>query len=443
VFRTALDALSRFLARVERGRLLVYAAARMGERIRRVAIVGGGPSGAALAAYLRRAGIGAAFFARAKRPPIIVGESLVPAVIPFLKDLGIEDEVAAYSVYKPGATFSFHPVMQLSFRFSDRRGAKTPYAYNVPRDLFDASIAGAAERLGAVRIDQSARFERDGDSDRVRLAPESLEAATQALGGAPQYLVDATGRARTVAHLLDLPTVEGPRKDTALHAHCTGVKTVLPGNVHSDRLERGWAWRIPLPGKVSVGIVTPTEHIARFGNTIEEQYDNFLRTDECARQWAEKAERVTPVVKYTNYQMRAVRAVGPGWALCGDAFGFIDPVLSSGTLLAFDGGQSLAIAIKDGSARALSRYESRAARNLDDWFRIVDAYYSGRLFTLFKVGEWVRHTWLGKATDWHFRKHLPRVFTGEATDSRYSMRVVDFMLKYGLAGNDPDEFAVR
>jgi hypothetical protein len=415
----------------------------MGDRIRRVAIVGGGPSGAALGAYLVRAGIRAAFFTRGKRPPIIVGESLVPAVVPFLRELGIEDEVAAYSMYKPGATFVFHPIMQLSFRFADRRGAKTPYSYNVPRDLFDASIAAAAERAGAVRIAESARLERDSDSDKIRFAPESLELARSALGGEPDLIVDCTGRARTVARLLDIPTVEGPRKDTALHAHCTGVPTVLPGNVHSDRLERGWSWRIPLPGRVSVGIVTPSEHIARFGNTAEEQYDNFLRKDECAKLWGEKAERVTPVVRYTNYQLRAVRGVGPGWALCGDALGFIDPVLSSGMLLSLDGARTLAAAIRDGSQSAFAKYQARAIRNLDDWSRIVDAYYSGRLFTLFKVGEYVRHTWLGKMTDWHFRKHLPRVFTGEATDSRYSMRVVDFMLKYGLAGNDPAEFAVR
>jgi flavin-dependent dehydrogenase len=414
----------------------------MGERIRRVAIVGGGPSGAALAAYLRRDGVSVAFFTRGKRPPIIVGESLVPAVIPFLRDLGIEDEVATYSTYKPGATFTFHPVAQMSFRFADSRGARTPYSYNVPRDQFDASVVAAAERAGAIKLEEGARFERVG-SDGVRLAPEALASARNALGGEPDLVVDATGRARTVARLLDIPTVEGPRKDTALHAHCTGVGTVQPFNVHSDRLERGWAWRIPLPGRVSVGIVTPQDHIAQFGASIEEQYDNFLRKDECARVWGEKAERVSPVVRYTNYQLRATRAVGPGWALLSDAFGFIDPVLSSGTLLAFDGAKSLAMAIKDGSSRAFTQYEKRSIRNLDDWARIVDAYYSGRLFTLFKVGEYVKNTLLGRMTDWHFRKHMPRVFTGEATDSRYSMIVVDFMLKYGLAGNDPAEFSIR
>jgi len=404
--------------------------------------VGNGPAGSALAAYLRRAGLGVALFARGKRPPIIVGESLVPAIVPFLRDLGIEDEVAAYSMYKPGATFTFHPMPPVSFRFADRRGAQTPYSYNVPRDRLDASLAAAAERAGALRIDHSAALLR-GARDRVELAPEAAALARTALGGEPELVVDATGRARTLARLLELPTREGPRKDAALHAHCTGIPTVLPGNVHSDRLERGWAWRIPLPGRVSVGLVVPAEHAARYGNSAEEQFDTILCKDESAQQWGDKAERVTPVVRYTNYQLRATRGTGENWALVGDSLGFIDPVLSSGMLLCMDGARSLAKATADGSPRAFRRYEARAFRNLDDWARIVDAYYSGRLFTLFKVGEYVRHTWLGRMTDWHFRKHLPRVFTGEATDSRYSMSVVDFMLKYGLAGNDPAEFAVR
>jgi flavin-dependent dehydrogenase len=327
--------------------------------------------------------------------------------------------------------------------FAEARGARTPYAYNVPRDRFDATLIAAAERAGAVRIDASARIERDPDGARIRLAGEADELARQALGGAPDLIVDATGRARTVARLLDLATVEGPRKDTALHAHCTGVPLVLPGNVHSDRLERGWSWRIPLPGRVSVGVVIPSEHIAGFGNSAEEQFDSFLRRDECARQWGEKAERITPVVRYTNYQLRATRGAGANWALVGDAFGFIDPVLSSGLLITFDGARSLADAIIAGTPRAFKRFETRVIRNLDDWTRIVDAYYSGRLFTLFKVGEYMKNSFVGKRMDFHFRKHIPRVFTGEATDSRYSMGMVDFMLHYGLAGNDPDEFAVR
>jgi len=413
------------------------------ERIRRVAIVGSGPTGSALATWLRRGGAEVALFTRGKRPPIIIGESLVPAVIPFLRDLGVEDEVAKYSMYKPGATFVFHPIAELSFRFAENRAAKTPYAYNVPRDLFDQTLLDNAVRAGAKRIDHSVRIERVPDSDRICFDAETQALAVQALGGAPDFIVDATGRVRTVARLMELATREGARKDVALHAHCTGVELVMPGNVHSERMTRGWGWRIPLPGRVSVGFVIPGDHLAAFGNTAEEQFDNFICSDECARRWGAKAERVTPVVRYSNYQLRATRGAGDGWALVGDAFGFIDPVLSSGLLIGLDGAKNLARAILSGRPAQMRKYQSRAIRLLDDWTRIVDAYYSGRLFTLFQVGKYVQNTRFGKMVDFHFRKHMPRVFTGEASDSRYSMAVVDFMLKYGLAGNDPEEFRVR
>ncbi len=411
--------------------------------IRRVAIVGSGPSGAALATWLARAGVEVALFTRGKRPPIIIGESLVPAVIPFLRDLGVEDEVAKYSMYKPGATFVFHPIAEMSFRFAESRAAKTPYAYNVPRDRFDQTLLDNALRAGAKRIDHSVQLERVSGSDRVRFGAETQALAVQALGGAPDFIVDATGRLRAAARLLELPTREGPRKDVALHAHCTGVELVMPGNVHSERMTRGWGWRIPLPGRVSVGFVIPADHLASFGSSAEEQFDNFICRDESARRWGAKAERVTPVVRYSNYQLRATRGSGDGWALVGDAFGFVDPVLSSGLLVGLDGAKTLARAITNGSPAAFRRYEARTMRILDDWTRIVDAYYSGRLFTLFRVGQYVQNTWFGRMVDFHFRKHMPRVFTGEASDSRYSMAMVDFMLKYGLAGNDPSEFEIR
>ena len=77
-----------------------------GGRPRRVAILGGGPAGAMLGFELARAGVSVGMFAPDNRPPLLVGESLVPAVIPYLRRLGIEDEVRGYSVLKPGATFT-------------------------------------------------------------------------------------------------------------------------------------------------------------------------------------------------------------------------------------------------------------------------------------------------------------------------------------------------
>ena len=82
-------------------------------------------------------------------------------------------------------------------------------------------------------------------------------------------------------------------------------------------------------------------------------------------------------------------------------------------------------------------------RTLRIWQRVVDYYYDGRLFTLFQVGEYVRQTFLGKLTNKHMETHLPRIFTGEATTSRYNSALLNFMIEYSIRGNDPREFEVR
>jgi flavin-dependent dehydrogenase len=408
---------------------------------RSIAIVGGGPAGSALAAFLRTDGVEVTLFTHGKRPPIVVGESLVPACIPYLQRLGIEDEVAGWSVWKGGATFLFGRDSGVSVRFDEVRGAKTTYSYNVPRDRFDAACLEAARASGATVVDHAAAIERDGVSDRLRLSNDALDAAGRTTQ--PDFIVDAGGRRRIVPRLLAIPTRDGLRRDTALHAHFEGIEVEIPGNVHTDRLEHGWLWRIPLQGRVSMGAVVGTPFIRKFGDTPEEQFDNFLASDPVIRDYAAAARRVTPVVRYTNYQSVAERGVGANWALVGDSFGFVDPVFSSGTLLAFQGADWLAAALQAGTPDALAAYERRVAHHLACWRRVIEWYYDGRILTLFKVGDYVRSTWAGRLVDFHFRKHMPRIFTGENATHPYSQRLIQVMVKYGLAGNDPEALRIH
>jgi flavin-dependent dehydrogenase len=423
-----------------------------GTQTRSVAVVGGGPVGSAVATHLAKAGVRVALFQRGKRPPIIVGESLVPAIVPFLRRLGVEEEVASYSIYKPGASFTFTTERNQSFRFDEVRGGKTHYSYNVPRDAFDATLLQAAAKAGVHIFETGARLERVGATEEIRLSEETLAATGGFLTEQPDFIIDASGRARVLANMLEIRSISGPRRDTALHAHLEGVPLLVEGNVHTDRLERGWCWRIPLPGKVSIGLVCPSEHLRRYGDSPAEQFDALIEQDPVTRKWSADAKRVTDVVKYTNYQLRSTRGHGPrskdggrpGWAMVGDSLGFVDPVFSSGLLIGMESAEALANALLSGggSERALQRYEREAMHSLATWQKLVDYFYDGRLFTLFQVGEVVRQTWFGRLLDFHFAKHMPRIFTGEGTTSRYSQALLDFMIRRGLAGNDPRELEV-
>ncbi len=413
--------------------------------VRDVVILGGGPVGASLATYLARAGVHVVLFHKAKRPPIIVGESLVPAIVPYLRKLGVEDEVASFSIYKPGATFVFNSERNQSFRFDEALGAKVTYSYNTPRDRFDRVILEAARKAGATVIEGTAHVERVEGTDRLRLADKTMELAGGALTRQPDWIIDATGRSRTVGDLMGIDYVEGPRKDAALHAHMEGVPLLVEGNVHTDRLSRGWCWRIPLPGRVSVGLVVNEQYLRRFGDTMEEQFEGTLREEPVLAEWSQGAKRVSPIVRYNNYQLRSLRGAGENWALVGDAFGFVDPVFSSGLLIGMDGADHLAMALTKGGAtpKAMQAYQEHVEHNLSVWQRLVDYYYDGRLFTLFQVGEVKRQQKAWYLLNRHFSRHMPRVFTGEASRSRYSVGMVDFMVKWGIYGHDPAELAVR
>ena len=418
------------------------------EHGRSIAVIGAGPAGTTLATLLARAGFRVAVFSRLSSNPLVVGESLVPAVVPILRMLGVEDEVRAYSVYKPGATFVVDREFTIQISFDEVCTRIPSYAYNVPRDRFDATLRAACERSGARIIEASAQVERvhgspsEPGDPRVRLGPEALAAASDCLGGAPDWVIDASGRSRLMARLLELPSYGQDRRDTALFAHCAGVVLDHPGHVHSDRLEHGWCWRIPLPGRVSLGIVADPAVFRSLGEKPEEQYDAFLRTDPHLKRMFEGGRRLTPVVRYGNYQLTTLRGVGNGWALVGDAFGFIDPVFSSGLFLAMEGARILAQALRTGTPAALRRYQRLHLRHIEAWRRAIGYFYDGRFFALFRVREEAKARGLGRLVDWHAAKHVASIFTGESTTGWYSRWVTEFLMTHALGEQDLDRIRI-
>lgn len=411
--------------------------------INRVAILGGGPAASTLGILLAQSGVRVAMWHRPKAAPLIVGESLVPAIIPMLAKLGLEEEIRGYSTLKPGATFNLGAEIDFSFFFKELSGNTARYAYNVPRDRFDTTLLAAAGRAGVRVFERPATVEPVAGADRVRLTGQTQAAADDALGGTPDLIVDATGRARLLPNLLGIPSREGRRRDAALFAHVDRTQIAHEGHVHTTRLEHGWSWRIPLPGRVSLGMVLGAEHLPRYGATNEERYDTLLRHDPVLRDVAHDAKRITPVLEYTNYQLVSERMVGNGWALVGDTAGFIDPVFSSGLFLGMNGAFVLANAIRAGTAQAFARYEREVIHHLETWHEIVDYFYDGRLFTCFKVGQQMRNNLLVKLAFPHINKHLGRVFSGAASTSPYSVGLLRFAMKHGLKDEDPAELMIR
>src|SRR5947199_7855159 len=145
-------------------------------KINTMAILGGGPAASTLATLLARAGKRPVMFHLAKRVPLVVGESLVPAIIPMLRLLGVEEKVRSFSTYKPGATINISDKVNFSFPFDQLRTSLPRYAYNVPRDLFDDALLDTARAAVAKVFDTAAVLERIEGTDRVQLSRETLAA---------------------------------------------------------------------------------------------------------------------------------------------------------------------------------------------------------------------------------------------------------------------------
>lgn len=399
----------------------------MKKGIKTIAIIGGGPSGCALATLLNRKGFKVGVFYLEKRPEIIVGESLVPAIIPMLRELGIEEEVKSYSTYKPGASVWVNKDEEATSPFAFGGGSLPPYAYNVPRRDFDKTIFDLAVREGIQFFHQVAKIEKTGNGNELKLSDETISGINDFFMGQPDLIVDASGRSRMISRLLDIYTKGGSRKDVALFSHMTDIEKIEPFNIHLHRLEKGWCWRIPLPGRTSVGIVINPEHLKQYGKTKEEQYDNYLKSEPTLIKFTSKGKRATGVVQYDNYQLISQQMYGSNWVLTGDAGGFLDPIFSSGLFLAIKGSFRLARVIGDGTNPDFKQYQKEQLRELHVWQKLVDTWYSGRLFTLFKVGQDRMDTALGRFLGPHMQKHLTRIFSGEAVYVNYSRLFLNFV----------------
>lgn len=395
-------------------------------RTKRIAIIGAGPAGCTLAILLIKQGHKVALFDDVKKADIFVGESLIPAIIPILRELGIEEEVKKIGVYKPGATVWVDENLYAEASFSGGMGTLPPYAYNVNRKEFDELLLKTAIKTGVKIFDFKAVVL--AEKDKVFLDQNTLDKCNDFFEGQPDFMVDCSGRTRLFSNLLKLPTTKGNRSDTALFTHVKEREfNENYGDIHMHLATRGWCWRIPLPGKTSVGIVVNKAKLKEFGSTIDEQFDNYVAEDPKLNTFFKNVERISEIQKFSNYQLQSNRIIGENWVLVGDAAGFVDPVFSSGLYFSIKFASELAKTFESNSTYSLDLFQKNWQRELNSWKQMIELWYNGRLFTNFKMGNDRLNTFIGKQIGKHSIKHFTAIFTGEAVNNRYSMRLLKFM----------------
>jgi flavin-dependent dehydrogenase len=158
----------------------------------------------------------------------------------------------------------------------------------------------------------------------------------------------------------------------------------------------GWFWYIPQHDDiVSVGIVAPFDYLfapPRVRNGHEQTYQEEVEHCEGVKTRIKGAERAAGYFATRDYSYRSTTVAGDGWVLIGDAFGFLDPLYSSGVLLALRSGEMAADAIVEGlasgdtSASQLGKWGPGFNEGVDRMRRLVCEFYGG-----FSFGAFVRH----------------------------------------------------
>ena len=154
---------------------------------------------------------------------------------------------------------------------------------------------------------------------------------------------------------------------------------------------KGWFWYIPQHDDiVSVGVVGPFDYLFKGrGKDFEKIFDEEVERTPAVKKRIEKATRVTGHFATKDYSYRTTRAAGDGWVLVGDAWGFLDPLYSSGVLLPLRSGEMAADAICDGlehgdtSEAQLGAWGPAFNRGVDRMRRLVCEYYDGFSFGRF------------------------------------------------------------
>lgn len=305
-----------------------------------VLVIGGGPAGSTAAALLAERGYRVTLFEKARHPRFHIGESLLPASLPLLERLGVADAVKAIGMEKWGVEFiSPSHAHKQAFVFSDALNKTVPMAYQVRRAQFDEILIRNAARKNARVVEaccvENVRFLADEAGVEVQARHENGEVEV----ARARFLLDASGRDTFLASCFKAKRRNEKHNSAAVYAHFKGAQR-NPGRTEGDIsifwFDHGWFWFIPLTdGVTSVGAVAwPYYFKTRKGKSLNEFLLETIALCPALQARLQHAQLVSEAEAAGNYTYVCDHVHGENYLLVGDAYTFIDPVFSSGVMLA-------------------------------------------------------------------------------------------------------------
>jgi flavin-dependent dehydrogenase len=308
-----------------------------------VLVIGGGPAGSTVAPMLAEKGYKVVMLEKARHPRFHIGESLLPANLPLFERMGLAEEIKAIGMVKRGAEFvSPHHDMSQTFEFADAWDKSMPYAYQVKRAEFDEVLIRNAGKKG-VEVHEGCKaktvdFQSDNSAVVRAQHDDGRESEWQA-----RFVVDASGRDTFLANRFQIKHRNPKHNSSAVYGHFAGAKRhdgQAEGNITIFWFEHGWFWFIPMMNDVtSIGMVTWPYYMKTKGERSLEQFlmDGIAMCPALTERLKE-AKLVNEVEATGNFSYVSERNHGANYLLLGDAYAFIDPVFSSGVLLAMNSG---------------------------------------------------------------------------------------------------------